>query len=103
MRIVFTPMAHQDLRDIHDYISDTLKNPEAAKSIIHKILLSCQRLGDFPNLGVSLQEKTGLDTNYRCLFCHNYIVFYTVENSTITVSRILDGRTEYIKTVFLES
>ena len=31
MKIVFTPMAHQDLIDIHDYISDVLKNPKAAK------------------------------------------------------------------------
>ena len=73
MKIVFTPMAHQDLIDIHDYISDVLKNPKAAKSVTHKILMSCQRLGDFPNLGVSLKEKTGLDTDYRCLFCDHYI------------------------------
>lgn len=31
MKIVFTPMAHQDFIDIHDYISDVLKNPKAAK------------------------------------------------------------------------
>ena len=35
--------------------------------------MSCQRLGDFPNLGVSLKEKTGLDTDYRFLFCDHYI------------------------------
>ena len=103
MRIVFTPMAHQDLRDIHDYVSDTLKNPEAAKSIIHKILLSCQRLGDFPNLGVSLQEKIERDTDYRCLFCGNYITFYTFEDNIVTVSRILDGRTDYMKTIFSQN
>ena len=96
-------MAHQDFIDIHDYISDVLKNPKAAKSVTHKILMSCQRLGDFPNLGVSLKEKTGLDTDYRCLFCDHYIAFYTFKDSIVTVSRILDGRTEYMKTVFSEN
>ena len=32
MKIVFTPMAHQDLRDIHNYISDIKKKPKPKKS-----------------------------------------------------------------------
>lgn len=77
-----------------------LNNPEAAGNITNGILSSCQRLRDFPGMGVSLKEKIELDTNYRCLFFRNYIVFYTFDSSTVIVNRILDGRTEYLKIIF---
>lgn len=100
MKIVFSKAARQDLKEIDSYISDTLKNPIAAKSVIERILRSCNRLSDQPNMGVSLQEKCDRETDYRCLFCDNYIAFYRLTNDTVRVVRILDGRTEYLRIIF---
>ena len=44
MKIVFSKAARQDLKEIDSYISDVLKNPIAAKSVIERILRSCNRL-----------------------------------------------------------
>ncbi len=86
--------------NISDYIAGTLKNPIAAKSVIERILRSVKRLEDQPNMEVSWQEKCGIKTDYKCLFCENHIAFYKVQNETVKIIRILDGRTEYLKAIF---
>ncbi len=100
MKIVFSSASRQDLRNISDYISGTLKNPIAAKNVIERILRSVKRLEEQPNMGVSLQEKCAVKTDYKCLFCENHIAFYKVQNETVKIIRILDGRTEYLKVIF---
>ncbi len=100
MKLIYMPQSRKDLRKITTYISATLQNPIAAKSISDKILASCHNLKFHPNLGVSLQAKTGIKTDYRCLICGNYIAFYRIENQTVRIERILDGRTNYIKIIF---
>ncbi|MGN1418887.1 MAG: type II toxin-antitoxin system RelE/ParE family toxin [Acutalibacteraceae bacterium] len=100
MKIIFSKQAREDLREINQYISDVLQNPIAAKNVIQRILKSCNRLSQQPNMGVSLQAKIGRKSDYRCLFCENYIAFYLVDDETIRINRILDGRTEYMKIIF---
>ena len=100
MKIVFSNSSRQDLREISNYIAYTLKNPIAAKSVIERILRSVNHLSDQPNMGVNLQDKCGIKTAYKCLFCENYIAFYIVQNETVKIIRILDGRTDYLKVIF---
>lgn len=99
MKLVYTPQSRQDLREIRDYIADDLKNPAAAKNITEKILKTAHLLSDQPYLGVSLNEKTGRDTDYRCLFSGNYGIFYLVSENRICIIRILDLRTDYMRII----
>jgi len=100
MKIVFSKHARLDLKEIHDYILNNLQNPISAKAVTDRIVKSCYRLVHMPNIGVSLQGKTGIEINYRCLICGNYIAFYTIEDQAVRIERILDGRTEYMKIIF---
>ena len=100
MRITYTPQARTDLREIRDYISQTLRNPTAAKNVTDKVIKSIHLLADQPMLGVSVEEKTGRSTAYRCLFSGNYGVFYIPGTDAIQVIRILDLRTDYMRTIF---
>lgn len=100
MKVVFTRQAHMDLKEIHDYISNNLQNPISAKAVAERIIKSCSLLSQQPNMGVSLQAKTGRETDYRCLFCGNYIAFYKRNDNSVVVSRILDGRTDYLRVIF---
>ena len=102
MKIVYSPAAIEDLKNIKKYISVNLQNNSAAKHITSEILKSCHRLTDFPNIGVSLKAKLNIETDYRCLFCKNYIIFYKRETD-IKIIRILDGRTEYLRELFFYS
>lgn len=100
MKIVYTPQSREDLREIKDYISSVLKNPEAAKNITSKILKTAHILTEQPNSGISMQEKTGRETEYRCLISGNYGIFYIVLNNKIRIIRILDLRTDYLRSIF---
>lgn len=100
MKIKYSPAALEDLREINNYISNSLSSPIAAKNITKAIVSSCHRLSDHPNLGISLQLKTGLDTNYRYLICNNHLIFYELKKENIFIVRILDARTDYMRILF---
>lgn len=100
MRIRYTPQAQTDLREVRDYISNVLKNPVAAKNVTGRIIRSCHKLSDQPNMGASLQGKTGRNTDCRYLICENHIAFYEVQLDCVCIIRILDGRTDYMRALF---
>lgn len=100
MKIIYTPQARNDLREIRDYISHELRNPTAAKNVTDKVLKSIHLLADQPLLGVSVSEKTGRNTDFRCLFSGNYGVFYLPNDENIEIIRILDLRTDYMRMIF---
>lgn len=100
MRLIYTPEAIRDIRQISVYIRDNLRSPNAANRISGVILDHCGQLKDFPLLGVSVQEKTGYETDLRMLICEHYLAFYQVRDDCVMVARILDGRQDYIKLLF---
>ncbi|MCM1365193.1 MAG: type II toxin-antitoxin system RelE/ParE family toxin [Faecalibacterium sp.] len=100
MKLIYTPQSRKDLKEIKSYIAANLQNPSAAKNISDKILAACHNLKFYPNMGISLKAKAGIETDYRCLICGNYIAFYTIDSQTVRIERILDGRTEYMKIIF---
>ena len=102
MRLRYTPAARADLRAMRDYITHTLKNPSAAQRLTAKIVESCARLKDQPRMGAALSEKAGRDTDLRYLICGDQIAFYRVEEGkqTVSIIRILDGRTDYMRVIF---
>ena len=100
MKLRYTPEARSDLREMYEYISGTLKNPIAANRSSASVLENCSHLKDYPRMGAELSEKVGRETDLRYLVCGNYIVFYRVEQEVISVIRILDGRTNYMRVLF---
>lgn len=100
MRVFYSPQARLDLNDIHEYISTNLQNPTAAKNIISKITNSAKLLSENAHLGFSIAEKTGRETDIRCLLSGNYGVFYQIISAEILIVRILDVRTDYMKYIF---
>lgn len=104
MKLEYTPEAIQDLLECKDYIGKNLHNPKAAARIIKHILDACASLKQFPEMGVSVEAKTGFETSLRMLSCENQIAFYYVDtdNDTVSVARIINGRQDYIRLLFGE-
>ena len=101
MKLRFTPEALNDLAEIKQYIKEELGSPIAAGKIISGILASCSLLKKQPRPGMELSKRIDRETDYRYLISGNYIVFYRIENNSISVYRIIDARTDYIRTVNL--
>lgn len=100
MNIRYTPEALRDLLELKEYIGINLQNPKAAARITRDILDSCAQLKQFPEMGSSLDARTGTETGLRCLRCGKRIAFYRIDGETVSVARILDGRQDYLRILF---
>lgn len=99
-KLKITPAAASDLAEINAYISTQLHNPQAARRIVKIITHDLRLLQQNPHLGFSVSAKIGRETNLRALLSGNYFLFYRIENETIQVSRVLDGRQDYLRVLF---
>lgn len=100
MRLQYTPEARSDLKAIEQYIGDELSNQAAAHRIITHILKSCAQLKAQPYLGMQLEKKIGRETDLYYLISGKQLIFYRVGADTISIIRILDGRTNYLQVLF---
>lgn len=74
-----------------------LVGASSAQKITNKIRKSLELLEDNPFLGKPCGYPEFIDKDFRCLICDVYLCFYKVEPERISVYRIIDGRTDYLK------
>ncbi|MFR4251235.1 MAG: type II toxin-antitoxin system RelE/ParE family toxin [Christensenellales bacterium] len=94
-RIEYLPIAMQDLTEIAQYIMEALKNKTAAMKTMEKITDSIERLAQFPYANPVHMPIRPLKHEFRKLPVENYLVFYWVENNTVTVARVIYAKREY--------
>ena len=100
MKLIYSPQARVDLREIKAYIRDNLQKPTAAENVTQRILKGCALLKDNPKLGAELSRKIDRDTDLRYLVINQHIAFYKIDNDIIRVIRIRDARTNYMHIIF---
>lgn len=100
MMIRYSPAARADLRELRGYLTGEFGAGVADKSV-QKILKDISSLKGMPDLMRPLADKIKRPTDFRYYVCGKYSVAILLEDSTtISVIRILDGRTDYATTVF---
>ena len=101
MRIEYKRAALLDLQRTRDYIADTLKNKSAAQKLVTSVLHAVSLLSDHPMMGTALNSRYDVDSDIRFLVVSKQLVFYqVVDDSLISVIRILDGRQDYMSILF---
>lgn len=93
MEIVYTFQAQQDLKNIYEYIAYSLLVPDTARSMYQQIIQSVRSLESMPERNPLYKEEPWRSQGVRFVPVKNYLLFYTVNNETHTVSiaRILYG------------
>jgi toxin ParE1/3/4 len=86
--------AEEDFKEIITYIA--LDNPSAAEAIAEKIEKSLSNLSTYPLIGKIPNEEELVTMGYRFLVVQNYLIFYTIEDHTIWVHRIIHGARDYL-------
>lgn len=102
MKLKYTPQARADLRSAVSYIVKESGNETAARNFAQDILQACSLLKEQPEMGMSLAKKTGRESDLRYLIIGKLLAFYRRDAETVYVIRILDGRTDYLRTIFEE-
>ena len=90
-------VAEDDLTDIVTYIA--VDRPSAAEALATKIEKNLKLLTRNPHLGRIPEEEDITRAGYRYLVVENYLLFYTIEERTIYVHRILHGARDYLKLI----
>ena len=86
-------IAEEDFTEIVKFIVDD--NPTAAEAIANKIEKNLELLSDNPHLGRIPRYKEIRNLGYRYIIVQNYIIFYTIEDRTVLIHRILHGARNY--------
>ena len=96
-RIEIAQPAAEDLLDILDYISNTLKEPAAAQRIYTSIKTDILTLALMPERNRVVDDEPYAALGVRRLFAENYVVFYVVDKgrSSVHVLRVLYNRREW--------
>lgn len=87
-------IAENDLSDIVTYIA--AERPSAALGQMAKIEKSLNRLKSNPYLGKLPNDTHLIELGYRCLIIEDHIVFFTIEERTVFVHRIIHGARDYL-------
>lgn len=99
-KILFSPEAQNDMKQIREYISIDLDNKTAAARTVGKITKSISVLKDMPEVGTPLSSRVDVECDYRYLVSGNYNVFYRLEDENVKIIRILNARRNFMAILF---
>ena len=100
-KIIYLPIARQDITDIILYIYDQLNAPKAAIDLLDALEHSISLLRDFPYAHKIYRPIKPLGEDYRMLPVKNYAVFYVVreEEKIVEIHRIVYAKMDLTKMI----
>ena len=88
MKILWTDLAIEDLRNLHSYIA---RDSEVyASSFVQRIILAVDKLSNFPRLGRMVPEAD--NEIIREIFYQNYRIIYRIKGELIEILTVIHGR-----------
>lgn len=92
-RIIYSPLAADDLRSIYTYITNTLKAKLAATNQVNAIRKAIRALDIMPERFPIYESKSLKAITFHKLPVNNYVIFYMVdnENHIVNIVRIFYG------------
>ena len=99
-KLIVSPLARADMREIGDYISSSLRNLDAALRMIRRFQEAMTSLQQFPEMGAPLLNAGKRSVPYRYLVCSSYMIFYHAADDIVHIDRVLYGRRDYLALLF---
>jgi len=94
-RVDLLRSAEEDLSEIYEYIA--AENLKAADAILARVEKDLDLLVRQPKLGRVPSDEELVRMGYRYLIIAEYLVFYTLEEQTVLVHRIIHGARDYLR------
>lgn len=97
-KIIVTEPAQKDLRDAVLYISNELRNNQAAFNLIDLVEKSVNSLTDMPERYAVVDDEILAREGFRFITIKNYLLFYIFrkETKTVVIQRFLYARRDWI-------
>ena len=101
MKVRYKRTAIEDIQGTEEYIRSVLHNGSAAKKLTGRITQVVSLLVDNPCMRTPLSGCFAVETDLRYLVVSDQLIFYrVVEDSHVEVTRVLNGRQDYISILF---
>ncbi len=100
MKVFYKKTAIHDIQETERYITQELHNKKAALHLTKMIVGAVSQLSGNPYMGTPLNSRYDLETDLRFLVVAKRLIFYRVVGDHIEVTRVLDGRQDYLAILF---
>ena len=96
-QVHITGRAERDLAKAVDYIEFSLKNPQAANSLLDEAEAALSSLGQMPKRFAVVDDTLLAAWEIRCVQIKNYLAFYVVDDKTqfVHIIRFLYGKSDW--------
>ena len=91
-RIVYLPLAEEDVLAAVEYIADKLGNPQAAESLLDELDRTAEQLALFPYSSELYYSDRPIRDELRKVPVKGYVLYYTVRDDTVEIRRLIHGR-----------
>ncbi|MGN1417631.1 MAG: type II toxin-antitoxin system RelE/ParE family toxin [Oscillospiraceae bacterium] len=85
-KLVITQSFEDDLDEALDYISHKLQNPAAANRLLGNAEKIVARIEENPMLYPLYHDEKLAEKGYHYAVCSHYLIFYTINEKTKTIS-----------------
>lgn len=94
--VLYSAAAENDLAEIFEYISSTLKEVHTAQNLVRRIMKDIDLLKNMP-LRFPVDENIQFNVTIRTLKTGNFITFYSVDEkaSTVQILRVVYGSRDF--------
>ncbi len=98
-KLVYTPDALEDLKEIKKYIRNRFDNDTAIKNF-NRVIDGIKQLKTHTDIGISTKDKWGIDSEYKVVFVHRNYVFYTYDSEKVYIINVIDEREDVLWKMF---
>lgn len=91
-KIVYLPLAEDDILAAVEYIADKLENPQAAKALLDALDQTAEQLARFPYASALYYTDRPMREELRRVTVMGYVLYYTVKGDTVEIRRLIHGR-----------
>ena len=96
--VKFTEECIEEMNKIYEYISNNLKENNAAKRLMTVTINKILELTNIPELYMKIGRIDRLKREYHRMVVKNYVILYTIdfEKRKVYISRMIYGRKNYL-------
>ena len=100
LRLSYSAKARDDLWRIGSFVVYKGGDASSAQKMINDIQDDADKLAEFPDLGIQLNQRLLIETDYRMLVSGNHNVFYRRLFDDVIVVRVLPGVQDWQSLLF---
>ena len=91
-KLVYLPLAEDDVLNAVDDLARKLENPRAAEALLEELDRTAEQLKQFPYAAAPYHTDRPMRDELRMVPVRGYVLYYTVKGDVVEIRRLIHGR-----------